>query len=74
MPRTVISGRLYNSRRNLTPEQKSYLRGKRYHLEEKKAHGGEREASSDNQNLERTRERLATEFGVAPSTIQSAKT
>jgi hypothetical protein len=63
-------------RRNLTPEQKSYLRGKRYDVEKQKegAPQGNQNAveqRSENQTVvsERTRERLADEYGVAPSTI-----
>jgi hypothetical protein len=58
-------------RRNLTPEQKSYLRGKRYNLE-KKAHGGDRrseEPSRQNDDL-KTAERLSEEYGVSRDTIE----
>jgi hypothetical protein len=48
----------------MTPEAKSYLRGKRYNLE-KGTRGGEREASTENRYLEQTRERLASELGMA---------
>jgi hypothetical protein len=58
-------------RRNLTEEQKSYLRGQRYNLE-KKSHGGNRrleESSGENHHL-KTEERLAEEYKVAPKTIR----
>lgn len=58
-------------RRNLTPEQQSYLRGKRYE-NEKQMHGGDRstakEASSQNANL-KTSELLASEYNVSKDTI-----
>ncbi len=57
-------------RRNLTNEQRSYLRGLRYEREKAK-HGGERdiEASPQNGNLLRTHERLGTEYAVSKNTI-----
>jgi hypothetical protein len=62
------------SRRNLTPERKSYLRGRRYN-EEKRAHGAE-PGGRGNQHLVRyhndtlrTREALAKEYGVGSATI-----
>lgn len=69
-------------RRNLTEEQRSYLRGKR-HSEEKSSHGGARRkarSSSHSENLKtavssshsdtlKTHQRLAQEYKVAPSTI-----
>jgi hypothetical protein len=65
-------------RRNLTPEQKSYLRGKRYNLEKQRegAPQGNRNAAeqlTEDRSVvsESTRERLADEYGVAPSTIQA---
>jgi hypothetical protein len=58
-------------RRNLTPEQKSYLRGKRYNLEKRQDGGhGQQEAVSENRTPP-VRERLAEEYGVAPSTISA---
>jgi hypothetical protein len=60
----VIANQL--GRRNLTPEQKSYLRGKRYQVE-KKAKG--RPDGKLPQNEGETAERLATEYGVSPATI-----
>jgi hypothetical protein len=59
-------------RRNLSDEQKSYLRGKRYR-EEQKGHGGNRksdESSGHNVHLEKTAERLAAEHGVSEKTIR----
>jgi hypothetical protein len=65
-------------RRNLTREQKSYLRGKRYNLEKKKegAPPGNQNATNqraENRHIdsERTSERLADEYNVAPSTIRA---
>lgn len=52
-------------RRNLTPEQQSYLRGKRYQIE-KKTHGGTRNDVADNK---KTSEKLAEEYRVSPKTI-----
>jgi hypothetical protein len=68
----IIANQL--GRRNLTPEQKSYLRGKRYNLEKKRegAPEGNQNAAkqrSENQNVETTRDRLAKEYGVTGSTI-----
>jgi hypothetical protein len=59
------------ARRNLTPEQKSALRGRRYQLE-KQAHGGERrsEESSPQSEELKTSERMAEELGVSPATIE----
>lgn len=53
-------------RRNLTNEQRSYLRGLRYERE-KQNHGGER-ASTQNGNM-RTHEKLAAEYQVSKNTI-----
>jgi hypothetical protein len=64
----IIANQL--GRRNITPEQKSYLRGKRYNLE-KQSHGGERhaeEASSEKPNL-KTAQKLAKEYRVNAETI-----
>ncbi len=55
-------------RRNLTPEQMSLLRGRRYNRL-KKSHGGEREASPQNDDL-KTSERLAKQHGVSKATIE----
>jgi len=54
-------------RRNLTPEQQSYLRGKRYESE-KQQHGGNRKASSQNANL-KTSDALAEAYKVSKDTI-----
>jgi ParB family chromosome partitioning protein len=56
-------------RRNLTPEQMSLLRGRRYNRA-KKTHGGEREASHQNEDLRKTSEVLAEQHGVSKATIE----
>lgn len=58
-------------RRNLTPEQASYLRGKRYNLE-KADRGGDRKSNRQNDELitEPTHVRLGRELGVSPKTIE----
>jgi len=59
-------------RRNLTNEQRSYLRGLRY-LREKAKHGGDRKSSGQNDPLPdqgRFSEFLAKEFGVGEKTIR----
>lgn len=57
-------------RRNLTPEQKSYLRGKRYNLEKRRDGGhGKQKAVSENQTP--LRDKLAKEYHVASSTISA---
>lgn len=58
-------------RRNLTPEQQSYLRGKRYE-NEKGQRGGDRKTTrqSKAQNEPLTAERLASEYGVGRETIK----
>lgn len=55
-------------RRNITPDQRSYLRGKRYE-NEKLQHGGER-ASGQNVHLIKTSEKVAFEVGVNERTIR----
>ena len=60
----IIANQL--GRRNLTPEQKSYLRGKRYNLE-KQSQGGDHKSKSKNDTL--MREKLAEEYVVSPATI-----
>lgn len=70
----IISKQL--GRRNLTDEQKSYLRGKRYHAE-KKPEGNptgfngrkERDGNGDVPQPLGTRGRLAREYGVGTTTI-----
>jgi ParB-like chromosome segregation protein Spo0J len=56
-------------RRNLTSEQKSYLRGKRYNLE-KRQDGGHGDQKSDRQNDAPIAEKLGEEYHVAPRTIE----
>lgn len=59
-------------RRNLTNEQRSYLRGLRY-LREKAKHGGDRKSSGQNDPMPeqgRFSEFLAKEFGVGEKTIR----
>lgn len=57
-------------RRNLTPEQMSYLRGKRYN-QEKKEQGGDRKSCDQNDHMnERTADRLADRFKVSAPTIR----
>lgn len=60
----VIANQL--ARRNITPDNASYLRGLRYEAE-KAEHGGDR-PSCHSDNL-KTCERLAQEYGVGPRTI-----
>lgn len=55
-------------RRNLTPEQKSYLRGKRYNLE-KQRQGRPEESSQSEKISGETHKRLAAEYHVSPTTI-----
>jgi hypothetical protein len=54
------------SRRNLSPEQLSYLRDKRYNLEKTSGHG---KSVPENQR-QTTAERLANEYGVSRDTIE----
>jgi hypothetical protein len=54
-------------RRNLTPAQKSYLRGKRYNLE-RGARGGDQKSNPENQGS--TAQRLADEYQVSRDTIE----
>jgi hypothetical protein len=64
----IIANQL--GRRNLTEEQKSYLRGKRYQSE--KRQDGRPEKRSKNDNVSgRTEARLAQEYRVSPATIQN---
>jgi hypothetical protein len=65
----IITNQL--GRRNLTPEQRSYLRGKRYNLEKRpdEGHGDQR---SDGQNAHPNKaEELADEYQVGRATIVS---
>ena len=55
-------------RRNLNPDTASLLRGRIYNRT-KKAHGGFRESSDQNDHL-KTSQKLATQFGVGQATIK----
>lgn len=60
------------ARRNLTPDQMSLIRGRRYNRT-KKPHGGDRRSesvSSDQNDLLKTAEKLAIEHGVSAPTIR----
>lgn len=56
------------SRRNLTPDQMSLIRGRIYNRQ-KKSHGGDRNSSVQNEHL-KSSEKLAQQFGVSASTIR----
>lgn len=57
-------------RRNLTPEQTSYLRGLKYRNERQTAGRPIQEGNVDEQSIaQRTQDRLAKEFKVSPRTI-----
>ena len=57
-------------RRNLTRDQASLLRGRRYNRA-KKPHGGDRKSSPQNDDLkEKTATKLATQHGVSKATIE----
>jgi hypothetical protein len=58
-------------RRNLTPEQVSYLRGRRYNAE-KQAHGGDRKRQRSSAHSEhlKTAEAVAERYGVSPATVR----
>ncbi|TAE04335.1 MAG: hypothetical protein EAZ97_00320, partial [Bacteroidetes bacterium] len=61
-------------RRNLTPEQVSYLRGKRYESEKNKQGGiGENQYSKVAKiaTLQKTHEKLAQEYGISARTIMN---
>lgn len=61
---------LQRGRRNATPEQLSYMRGKRYELEKLKG-TTVNQYSAVSQNVQQhTHEKLATEYDVSPKTIQ----
>jgi hypothetical protein len=53
-------------RRNLTTEQKSYLRGKRYIQEKTTGHG----KAADQDDPQETAERLGRHYGVGPATVK----
>jgi hypothetical protein len=58
------------SRRNVTPERASYLRGKRYN-QEKQDQGGDRKSKAQNAPLiGNTAERLGEHFGVDAATVK----
>jgi hypothetical protein len=62
-------------RRNLTPKQKSYLRGKRCNLEKKAVPNPDgvnqySEVVPQSEGQPETAERLAEEYGVSPKTIE----
>lgn len=54
-------------RRNLTPQEASYYRGKLYEIQ-KLSHGGKRKSSSQNGNL-KTAVKLGKQYGVGKNTI-----
>lgn len=56
-------------RRNLAPEQRSYLIGVRYNLENK-GHGGDRNSSGKNFHL-KTDEKLAVEYNLSPKSVRN---
>jgi N6-adenosine-specific RNA methylase IME4 len=58
-------------RRNLPPDWFSYYLGQKYERE-KKAHGGAREASPQNEDLKKTSEKVAAEYGVSKATVERA--
>jgi hypothetical protein len=57
-------------RRNLTPEQRSYLRGKRYNLEKRQDSGHGDHKSARHNDGPNTAERLAKESKVGERTIE----
>ena len=61
----IISNQL--ARRNLTPQEASYYRGKMYEIQ-KLSHGGKRKSSSQNGNL-KTAVKLGKQYGVGKNTI-----
>lgn len=58
------------SRRNQTPEQISYFRGKLYE-QRKKAHGGDRKSSANNLHLMTTADAIAKDYNVTGTTIRN---
>ena len=62
----VISNQL--GRRNLTPTEASYLRGKLYNAE-KQPHGGQKKGEPRSGSPGKAQDRLAAELGVAHSTV-----
>lgn len=59
------------SKRNLTAEQRQYLIGKKY-LQEKKPHGGARQASGHSDHLKKTEDRIAEQEKVGARTVRRA--
>ena len=57
-------------RRNLTPDQMSLLRGRRYNRAKKAPHRPEKGDQNDPLNPQKTADRLAKEHGVSPATIK----
>ena len=58
-------------RRNLTPEQQSYLRGLRYRREKNERGNPDRfSAKPQNGDMQRTSEKMAKEFNVSKNTIE----
>jgi|APSaa5957512622_1039677.scaffolds.fasta_scaffold37803_2 hypothetical protein len=62
----IISNQL--GRRNVTPEEASYLRGKRYNAEKTAGHGDKSAHQNDGQK--HTADRLAAEHNVSKATIE----
>lgn len=56
-------------RRNLTPEQVSLLRGRRYNRT-KTSHGGDHKSKDQNDTLINSAETLSHQHGVSPRTIE----
>ncbi|HRF62280.1 MAG TPA: hypothetical protein PK708_05190 [Candidatus Competibacter sp.] len=56
-------------RRNLHPDQASYLRGKRYNGEKQQGKRTDLDTSNQNDKKSQTHEHLATEYKVGPATI-----
>lgn len=63
----IINNQL--GRRNVTPEQASYLRGKRFNSE-KNGHGGDRKSNHQYDGLIDTADKLADEYNVGRATIE----
>jgi len=57
-------------RRNLTPDQMSLIRGRRYNRAKKAPHRPEKRTQNEDVKPERTSERLAKEHGVSAATIK----
>jgi hypothetical protein len=58
------------ARRNLSVEQKAYLRGKRYQAE-KKSEGRPEKQLGKNCPVDRTSERIAKQLGVSEKTVRN---